>query len=424
MEKGSIIKIKSLILALIIGNALIFSQSRHRSKKNRTNVEKFVLVSFAQAASPDSVKVVSFIEIPYFALQFVKENGQFIAGYQASISLKRKKGRELGHKVWSDTIRVDSYGDTQSRIKNRKHFYTFTVPVGEIVDVLGELQDADTRKKGIQKKKLNLKHYTKIPSLMPPTILLNFPGDWGFGVGKIPSRGIRVRELGDGIFLDISGFVHNGDYQLSIHLSNSNTTDSLIQIMNGNGSEGFFNQRISIPSSQLKSLKNDFTIELNQGGSSDVERVTFSTYKAGLSSFVYNIDLAMRQMKYILTNEERLQLKGKSKKEKEALFYSVWKKRDQTPETEYNELMEEYYGRIWYANEHFDSWQPGWETDLGMIYILFGPPDEIQRTNPSTSTSSLFQLWSYYQINKQFVFKDQNGFGDYRLETPFLGAGL
>jgi GWxTD domain-containing protein len=194
--------------------------------------------------------------------------------------------------------------------------------------------------------------------------------------------------------------------------------------MNGNGSEGFFNQRISIPSSQLKSLKNDFTIELNQGGSSDVERVTFSTYKAGLSSFVYNIDLAMRQMKYILTNEERLQLKGKSRKEKEALFYSVWKKRDQTPETEYNELMEEYYGRIWYANEHFDSWQPGWETDLGMIYILFGPPDEIQRTNPSTSTSSLFQLWSYYQINKQFVFKDQNGFGDYRLETPFLGAGL
>jgi len=140
MEKGSIINIKSLILALIIGNALIFSQSRHRSKKNRTNVEKFVLVSFAQAASPDSVKVVSFIEIPYFALQFVKENGQFIAGYQASISLKRKKGRELGHKVWSDTIRVDSYGDTQSRIKNRKHFYTFTVPVGEIVDVLGELQ--------------------------------------------------------------------------------------------------------------------------------------------------------------------------------------------------------------------------------------------------------------------------------------------
>ena len=73
MEKGYIINIKSLILALIIGSTLIFSQGRHRSKKNRTNVEKFVLVSFAQAISPDSVKVISFIEIPYFALQFVTE---------------------------------------------------------------------------------------------------------------------------------------------------------------------------------------------------------------------------------------------------------------------------------------------------------------------------------------------------------------
>ena len=86
--------------------------------------------------------------------------------------------------------------------------------------------------------------------------------------------------------------------------------------------------------------------------------------------------------------------------------------------------MEEYYGRVWYANEHFDAWQPGWETDRGMIYILFGPPDEIQRTNPSTSNASLFQVWSYYKISKQFVFKDQNGFGDYHLDTPFLGAGL
>ena len=137
-----------------------------------------------------------------------------------------------------------------------------------------------------------------------------------------------------------------------------------------------------------------------------------------------NIDLALRQMKYTLTNKERNQLKGISKNERESMFYEFWKNRDPTPDTEYNELMEEYYERVYYSNEHFDAWQPGWETDRGMIYILFGPPDEIQRTNPSTSTSSLYQVWSYYRLNQQFIFKDQNGFGDFRLETPFLGAGL
>ncbi len=139
-------------------------------------------------------------------------------------------------------------------------------------------------------------------------------------------------------------------------------------------------------------------------------------------------------MKYILRNDERSKLNVRSKEDKEELFYSLWKERDPTPQTERNELMEEYYERVSYVNEHFDGWQPGWETDRGMIYILFGPPDEIQRTNSSTSNSSLwndgtsinslYQIWSYYSISKQFVFRDQNGFGDYRLNTPFFGAGL
>ena len=132
----------------------------------------------------------------------------------------------------------------------------------------------------------------------------------------------------------------------------------------------------------------------------------------------------MKQMKYILTNEERKQFKGKNRKEKKQHFYDLWKDRDPTPGTEYNELMEEYYGRVWYANENFDAWAHGWETDMGMIYILFGPPDEIQRSNPSASNSVMYQMWSYYRLSKQFVFKDQNGFGDYRLDSPFIGAGF
>ena len=100
-------------------------------------------------------------------------------------------------------------------------------------------------------------------------------------------------------------------------------------------------------------------------------------------------------------------------------------KRDPTPETEQNELMEEYFQRVEYVNEHFSGWQPGWETDRGMIYILFGPPDEIQRTNPSAGNSTIYQLLNYAKVNNQFVFRDQNGFVDYRLDTPFIGsAGL
>ena len=100
-------------------------------------------------------------------------------------------------------------------------------------------------------------------------------------------------------------------------------------------------------------------------------------------------------------------IKGKKGKELEKSFLEYWNKRDPTPDTNINELMEEYYIRVNYVNEYFNmSWKEGWETDFGMIYILFGPPDEIQRSNASSTNTAIYQSWYYNRLNKQFVFRD------------------
>ena len=155
---------------------------------------------------------------------------------------------------------------------------------------------------------------------MPPIFLLNLEGDWGFEKGRIPTNGFRVREIGDGIDLKISGFVDSSKFDVEIYLSNGTIIDSLMMQFSGNGDLGYFNENIFIQANQLKSLKNDFKIVLTQGGSTDIKKITFSTYKPGMSNYVYNIDMAIRQMKYVMTNDERLQLKKKSKTEKEQLF--------------------------------------------------------------------------------------------------------
>tara|TARA_B100000945_G_scaffold112587_1_gene89166 strand:- start:782 stop:2086 length:1305 start_codon:yes stop_codon:yes gene_type:complete len=434
MEKRSLNKINILIVLLLTLLAFTHAQRMSRSKKQRTNVEKFVLAPFADAISSDSIRIVTYIEIPFYSLQFIKKGSSLIASYQASISIKDKKGKDLEHIIWSDSIITDIYTDTRSVVKNRKHFTEFVVSKGSQYELIGELQDLDTRKKGILKKKVDYREYDRLPSLMEPNYLLDLSGDWGFGRDKIPTRGYRVREIGDGIDLKITGFVNPGDYEVNIFLSNGTIIDSLVQRFTGVGNKGYFNEMIFIPATKFSALKNDFRIELSQGKKTVDKISSFSRNKPGISNYVYDIDLALKQMKYILQNDERSMLKKKSKNDKEELFFSLWKDRDPTPETDRNELMEEYYERVSYVNEHFDGWQPGWETDQGMIYILFGPPDEIQRTNSASSNSSfwndgnsatsLYQVWSYYTINKQFVFRDQNGFGDYRLNTPFFGAGL
>ena len=249
-------------------------------------------------------------------------------------------------------------------------------------------------------------------------------GNGGLKNGKIPTHGKVVKELGQGVELNITGFVKSSPYDIEVLLTNGTVNDSLIFDSTYQNSEGFFNEYFFIKSISLNALKNDFSIFLRQDKKTFQKNISFSKFKTGISSYITNIDLALKQMKYIIDDDHHGKSKRRLKKDKENHFYALWKKMDPTPRTEHNELMEEYYRRVSYSNENFDGWKDGWETDRGMIYILFGPPDQVERTNPSMANSTLYQVWSYYKINKQFVFKDQNGFGDFRLESPMNGFGL
>jgi len=89
---------------------------------------------------------------------------------------------------------------------------------------------------------------------------------------------------------------------------------------------------------------------------------------------------------YIITDEERAAFKQLSNdEERDNFIEAFWQRRDPTPDTEENEFKEEHYQRIAYANEHYAAGVPGWKTDRGRMYIVFGKPDEIE-SHPSGGT--------------------------------------
>ena len=89
---------------------------------------------------------------------------------------------------------------------------------------------------------------------------------------------------------------------------------------------------------------------------------------------------------WIITDEERAAFKQLTNdEERDNFIEAFWQRRDPTPDTEENEYKEEHYRRIAYANEHFAAGIPGWKTDRGRIYIMYGPPDEID-SHPSGGT--------------------------------------
>jgi GWxTD domain-containing protein len=91
-------------------------------------------------------------------------------------------------------------------------------------------------------------------------------------------------------------------------------------------------------------------------------------------------------VRYIITPEEEQAFKKLSNdEERDNFIEQFWLRRDPTPDTAENEYKEEHYRRIAYANEHFAAGIPGWKTDRGRIYIVYGPADEIE-SHPSGGT--------------------------------------
>jgi len=89
---------------------------------------------------------------------------------------------------------------------------------------------------------------------------------------------------------------------------------------------------------------------------------------------------------YIISTEERSAfLHLSTNEERETFIENFWARRNPDPDSPENTFKEEHYRRIAYANEHYASGIPGWKTDRGRIYIMWGPPDETD-SHPSGGT--------------------------------------
>ncbi len=88
-------------------------------------------------------------------------------------------------------------------------------------------------------------------------------------------------------------------------------------------------------------------------------------------------------VRWIITDDERKAFTQLSNdEERDQFIEAFWQRRNPDPDSEDNEFKDEHYRRIAYANEHFPAGIQGWRTDRGRIYIVYGPPDEIE-SHPS-----------------------------------------
>jgi GWxTD domain-containing protein len=120
-------------------------------------------------------------------------------------------------------------------------------------------------------------------------------------------------------------------------------------------------------------LKRPLTEKQRKQNSKSLKIELSKTYKKWLDEDV----------RWIITDEEQKAFKLLSNdEERDQFIEAFWQRRDPTPDTIENEFKEEHYRRMAYANEHFAAGIPGWKSDRGRIYVMYGPADEIE-SHPS-----------------------------------------
>ena len=408
------------IIIIIVFNSLSFSQP----KKNNDNSGPFLYLNLSRYPTNniDSTKIDLHINIPYSSIQFLKKKDNFEANYELTYTIQSQDDIPITRLSKEYIAKVDDFNDTYSSLITDMVKETIIL-FNENSKLFVELMDLDTRKIFRKQIDISLENFKK-DDIISDLILIDINKENSLFENGFPIIPPMISDIDSSINIFYEAISRNASFNFIYYRISSLTNETIIsdsiQIANTNL---VFNNILNIPISDK--IKSNFKVQLSYEKIYDdssteqfISSITIKSNFMGMTSFVNDIDEAIDQLRYIAFTDELKKIFKNKNITKEEKLKEFWEKRDPTPETKQNELMNEYYRRVSFANNQFQTWQKGWKTSMGMIFILFGPPDNIEK-NMSDINGREYQRWNYIRINRSFTFLDYNGFGEFELLDPY-----
>lgn len=426
-----------------VGRTLVTPTAPIQPEQAQQNQQAFFMdVLFFKGEQDSTQRVDVFTVVPYQSLNFMKRDSVFIGDYLMTITLKDQSGRDV------QTIRkerpikeerlevtlgsVGTFDYTQTTFNVTPGSYTITV---EIADILS-------------KRTFNLQRSFKALNTGAAQFAIS---SMMFASAVVPNgqRFNLTPYLAD----DVSPLTQEGFFAFfetyNAFGAGLDSLDFAYEVIDEKGLRSYLSKRtrrsvaaareqqfikIALPAQlpigsytlRLLALRTDTTTKY---GERDVIAASARTMRLdwkglGMLAMMKGEDLtkAIRQMRYVASPQEIATMHNSAtEEEKQRRFFEYWQHLDPTPATVRNEAFEEYYQRIDYANRNFRaiSFGDGWMSDLGMVYVIFGPP---QFTRDFRRDGRIIWTWQYPSYGREFVFVDYTGFGnDFRLTSgmPF-----
>ena len=386
----------------------------------------FDAVSFA-SGHPDTSRLDVYIELPYEMLSFTKDGDIFRASFEVTMDIYDSSGNLLNEKLWTEKVETQNYNESISGHIGKLCQKSFRLVPG-VYSVAVQVQDSETKKTKRIKRTAIVKGFDPAALSISDLLLVNRMEKTSEKTVIVPNVPGNIGTLRDSFYIFFEVYRKNrsdsAKFLLTVHSARGEVVqrDSLEKHI-GPGSTACL---MKVDAKQLSA--GEYVAEMHawsvDSSGKDMSRMkpatashTFTVRWKGLPLVITDFDLAIEELQYIAEKDVIEELKREPFEKRRQMFLDFWKKRDPTPNTETNELMEEYYQRIDYANRTFGHYMDGWKTDRGMVFVIFGAPNNVER-HPFDMDSKPFEMWTYYEINRQFVFVDATGFGDYRLQNP------
>ncbi|NLT52263.1 MAG: GWxTD domain-containing protein [Ignavibacteria bacterium] len=419
---------KFISALFIFFTGLLFSQPEIDKKNFPYSVtpDFFIDAVPYKSAEAGKTRMDIFIQLPYSNLQFIKSGEKYVAEYSANIIIYNEdKSLMLDNQNWNQKIVTEDFYATSSRGSFSLSLKSFNLAPGNYYGIC-QVTDKES------KKNFKYENILFVPQLNDSLSLS--------GILLIQKR-ITDSNGKTRIMPNISGEVSSNIKTLPFmfEINSNKSRNVFLKYTIKNDQEEVFQKVIP---EKLDSGRNNFSqdienlnfnlgnyklfVELRNERDSLISSISKSFHSQifGFPSTVNDLDKAIDQMVYIASGSEYAEIKAaETYDEKMKRFTDYWEKIDPSPNTLENEILNEYYRRVEYANKNFGSYFGGWRSDMGMIYITLGPPNNIER-HPFDYDSKPYEKWEYFNLNRTFIFVDYSGFGDYRLINADYGEWM
>jgi GWxTD domain-containing protein len=358
-------------------------------------------------------------------LTFIKNDttGGFDAAVEWEVAIiDEDEEKQYGSQSISKQIYESDYTQTNNREKNILLSTFFDLPAGEYVINL-QMRDLMSRK--VVSRKIEVEIYDFEASGIDMSDILFLNEAQLDSIGKLTHYVPRVKNnfSREYKYLYIYNEIYSDEYPATVKLKYQ--FENLDEELEGDTTV-FLELKGALTSQLLKIeqdriTKNNYKciVQLEKDGEAVIRYRGISFYWVNIPETDEDLSLALRQMRYIITSDSLDYYDESSLGEKKKYFERFWSRRDPNPNTEANELMEEYFSRVNFSNREFSGFgDDGWLSDRGRILIKFGFPDDVER-HPFEIDRYPYVVWRYYSLRKVFLFSDRTGFGDYRLDPRY-----